>query len=214
LPSAAEDRRGRRPVVGLGLMEYAAGYSVAGPGRDTYERYLESLALVVRWLLDHEYDVNLLLGDSDAFVVDDFRGVLEEHVSPHTAERVRHQPTGSVHELLAQLSATDFVVATRFHNVLMSLLFEKPVIAISFHHKCSSLMSAMGLADYCHDINTLDADALIEHFQALVRNRDDVEHLIAQGVDESRRALDEQYRRIFEGALDQSRSINAATVAT
>ena len=78
-------------------------------------------------------------------------------------------PIGSVHELLSQLSATDLVIATRFHNVLMSLLLGKPVVAISFHHKCSSLMSDMGLSEYCHDINQMNADTLIEQFQALVR---------------------------------------------
>jgi polysaccharide pyruvyl transferase WcaK-like protein len=39
-------------------------------------------------------------------------------------------------------AATDIVVATRFHNVIMALLLNKPVIAISFH-KCASLMSQM-----------------------------------------------------------------------
>ena len=95
-------------------------------------------------------------------------------------------PIGSVHELLSQLSATDLVVATRFHNVLMSLLLNKPVIAISFHHKCSSLMSEMGLSEYCHDINQMNADALIEQFQALVRNADELERMIAQRVEEAR----------------------------
>ena len=43
-------------------MEYSEKYSVANPMRDTYERYLESLAVFVGWLLDREYDVKLLLG--------------------------------------------------------------------------------------------------------------------------------------------------------
>ena len=124
-------------------MEYSEKYSVANPMHDTYERYLESLAVFVGWLLDHEYDVKLLLGDTDAdtFVIDDLRAVLRERLASNIDERVTDHPIGSVHELLSQLSATDLVVATRFHNVLMSLLLSKPVIAISFHHKCSSLMS-------------------------------------------------------------------------
>ena len=59
-------------------MEYAGKYSVANPMRDTYERYLESLAVFVRWLLDHDYDVKLLLGDADILVVDDLRAKLRE----------------------------------------------------------------------------------------------------------------------------------------
>ena len=186
------DREGR-PVVGLGLMDYAGKYSVANPARDTYDRYLESLAVFVRWLLDHDYDVKLVLGDAYVWAVDDLRAVLRKRLVADTAERVTYRPTNSVEELLSQLSATDLVVATAFHNIVLSLLLDKPVIAISFHHKCSSLMSEMGLSEYCHDINQMNADTLIEQFQALARNADDVKQMILQRVEASRRALDEQY---------------------
>jgi polysaccharide pyruvyl transferase WcaK-like protein len=175
---------------------------------------LEALAVFVCWLLDHEYDVKLLLGDADTFVIDDFRAVLRERLASDVDERVTDHPIGSVDELLSQLSATDLMVATRFHNILMSLLLNKPVVAISFHHKCSSLMSEMGLAEYCHDINQMDADTLIEQFQALVRNSDNVKRMIAQRVDEARQALDEQYQLLFGVPLDQPRSVRPATVAT
>ena len=174
LPPTAAVREGR-PVVGLGLMEYSEKYSIASPMRDTYERYVESFAAIVGWLLDHDYDVKLLLGDGDAdtFVIDDLRAVLRERLASEVDERVTDHPIGSVHELLSQLRATDLVIATRFHNVLMSLLLGKPVVAISFHHKCSSLMSDMGLSEYCQDINEINADALIAKFQALVQHADE-----------------------------------------
>ena len=202
-PTAAD--RERRPVVGLGLMEYAGKYSVAKPMRGTYDRYLESLAVFVRWLLDHDYEVKLLLGDADTLAVDDLRAALRKRLAPNTAERVTYRAANSVHDLLSQLSATDLVVATRFHNILMSLLLNKPVIAITFHHKCSSLMNEVGLSEYCHDINQMDADTLIEQFQSLVRNSDDLERMIVQRVDESRRALDEQYALLFGGTYSTSR---------
>ena len=63
----------------------------------------------------------------------------------------------SFEKLLSHIEATDFVVGTRFHNLLFSLLMGKPVIAITFHHKCSSLMAEMGLADYCQDIDEVTA---------------------------------------------------------
>jgi polysaccharide pyruvyl transferase WcaK-like protein len=215
LPTAA-DREGR-PVVGLGLMEYFEKYSVANPMRDdAYERYLESLAVFVGWLLDHEHDVKLLLGDADAdtIVVDDLKALLRERLASNFDERVTDHSIGSIQELLSQLSATDLVVATRFHNVLMSLLLDKPVIAISFHHKCSSLMSETGLSEYCHDINQINADTLIAQFQALVRNADDVRQKILQRVETSRRALDEQYELLFGDLIDQPRDLDAVTAAT
>ena len=212
MQQTAVDRE-RRPVVGVGLMEYAWKYSAANPIRGTYERYLGSLAVFVRWLLDHDYDVRLLLGDSDTLVVDDFRAALKR-LAPNTAERVTYRAANSVHDLLSQLGATDLVVATRFHNVLMSLLLNKPVIAVTFHHKCSSLMNEMGLSEYCHDINQMNADTLIEQFQALVRNADRVKQLIPPRVESSNRALEEQYELIFGELVDQPRALDAATAAT
>ena len=198
-------------------MEYSEKYSVANPRRDTYERYLESLAVFVRWLLDHDYDVKLLLGDdADTFVIDDLRAVLRERLASDIDERVTDHPIGSVHELLSQLSATDLVVATRFHNVLMSLLLSKPVIAISFHHKCSSLMSEMGLSEYCHDINQMNADTLIEQFQALVSNADEVaQH---DRCSESRTSQTRPGRAVrsssSETASTSREPLDAATAAT
>jgi hypothetical protein len=46
--------------------------------------------------------------------------------------------------------------------------------------KCASLMSAMGLREYCLDINTLKADALIEKFCDLKTNADKLKPLIRQ----------------------------------
>ena len=88
-------------------------------------------------------------------------------------------------------------MATRFHNVLHALLLNKPVIAISFHHKCSSLMSQMGLAEYCQDINGLNADGLIGLFCQLEKNSERLRSMIREKVEGCRIALDEQYRIIF-----------------
>jgi polysaccharide pyruvyl transferase WcaK-like protein len=204
----------RRPVVGLGLMEYAGKYSVANPRRATYERYLESLAVFVRWLLRQDYDIKLLLGDADPGVIDDLRAVLRRSLGSGTAERVTDCPTYSPQELLLELATTDLVVATRFHNVLMSLLLDKPVIAITFHHKCSSLMNQMGLSDYCHDINRMNARILIRQFQDLVRDADDVKQVITQRVAASKRALDEQYELLFSDFIDQRRAADVIAAAT
>ena len=112
---------------------------------------------------------------------------------------ILHAPATSAEQLLAQLAGTDIVVATRFHNILLALLLNKPVISISFHHKCASLMEEMGLSAYCHDVDHMDAGRLIEQFQDLERNAEKLKPAIRQRVEQSRRALDEQYSLIFKG---------------
>jgi polysaccharide pyruvyl transferase WcaK-like protein len=193
------DRVGQRRVVGLGLMVYAARYSVRNPRRETYTAYLESLVLFVKWLLTRDYEVRLLLGDGgDTPVLQDFKSLLSARLGTYDEDRVTYQPSTSVQEVLSQLAATDIVVATRFHNVLFALLLNKPVIAISFHHKCASLMSEMTLSEYCHDINRMDADRLIRQFHELENDTEKVRCIIGRRVDECRRALDEQYDLLFK----------------
>src|SRR5262249_13709373 len=153
----------RRFVVGLGLMDYAGKYSVRKPSNTTYRIYMENLVKVAEWLLAHDYEIRLLIGDvADLRVTQEFRGLLNQRVQDRDQERIIEEPVGGAEDLFSQIAKTDIVVATRFHNVLMALVCGKPVISISFHHKCESLMSAMGLSDYCLDINELKADGLIE----------------------------------------------------
>jgi polysaccharide pyruvyl transferase WcaK-like protein len=178
---------------------------VEKPTGAVYAGYLESLAAFANWLFAHDYDVRLLIGDlADRRVTKEFRSLLAERSVNYANDRVTDEPVTSVRDLLYQLASTDVVVATRFHNVLLSLVLEKPVIAISFHHKCSSLMSQMGMAEYSLDINSLNANRLIQQFRHLEEGADRVKELIREKVSASRNTLEEQYglilRKIAPGA--------------
>ena len=191
--------RSKRAIVGLGLMPYAGKYSVAEPSNAIYQEYLKSLVAFSQWLLVRDYDIRLLIGEvTDRSASDEFKSLLRALLGHYDESRIIDQPARSVEELLPQLAATDIVVATRFHNVLLALVLNKPVIAISFHHKCASLMKEMGLSDYCQDINHMNAGRLIEQFQDLQGNADKLKPLIRQRVEQSRKALDEQYSLIFK----------------
>jgi polysaccharide pyruvyl transferase WcaK-like protein len=193
------DKRGKRSVVGLGLMLHAAMYRTVGPATVAYSAYLDCLVAFVRWLLARDYDVRLLVGEvSDRGASDEFKSLLKTSLGTYDEGRIIDQPALSLEQLLPQIAATDIVVATRFHNILLALLLNKPVISISFHHKCASLMSEMGLSEYCHDINHMNADRLIEQFQDVERNAEKLKTVIRQKVEQSRKALDEQYSLILK----------------
>jgi polysaccharide pyruvyl transferase WcaK-like protein len=193
------DKRGKRSIVGLGLMLHASMYSKVGPASVAYSAYLECLVAFVRWLLARDYDIRLLVGEvSDRGASDEFKSLLKTSLGTYDEERIIDQPALSLEQLLPQIAVTDIVVATRFHNILLALLLNKPVISISFHHKCASLMTEMGLSDYCHDINHMNADRLIEQFQDVERNAEKLKTVIRQKVEEARKALDEQYNLIFK----------------
>jgi polysaccharide pyruvyl transferase WcaK-like protein len=152
-------------------------------------------------LLAKDYDIRLLIGDScDTPVIGELKSLLNRRLGPYDKKRIINEPTLDVEQVLPQIAATDIVVATRFHNVLLALLLNKPVVAISFHHKCTSLMNEMGLAEYCHDINHMNAARLIEQFQDVERNVAKLKRGIREKVERARKALDEQYDLIFKNA--------------
>jgi polysaccharide pyruvyl transferase WcaK-like protein len=193
------NRKGKRSIVGLGLMPYAGKYSIAKPSDSTYQEYLESLVTFVRWLLANDYDIRLLIGEvSDRSASEEFKSLLRASLGEYDEKRIIDEAALSVEQLLPQIAATDIVVATRFHNIVLALVLNKPVISISFHHKCTSLMEGMGLSEYCQDINHMNADRLIEQFQDVERNAEKLKPVIRQKVEESRKALDEQYSLILK----------------
>ena len=214
LPLARSSRdgpKGSRPIVGLGLMLHAAMYGIEKPTSTQYAVYLRTLVAFVEWLLERGYDIRLLIGDlADLLVIREFNCLLKARSVIDQEERVIAEPIASSEDLLSRLAATDFVVATRFHNVLLSLFLSKPSIAISFHHKCSSLMDQMGLSEYCVDIKNLKTADLIQKFLDLEGNADRLRAVIGERAEDCRVALDQQYELLFEPiAADSQRTCSA-----
>ena len=196
-PNNDETQAGK-PIIGLGLIAYAGMLSAERLTNEVYLAYLENLVTFAGWLLAQGYMIRLLIGDvSDRSVLNTFKSQLKASFKAYDERRIIDQPADSVEELLPQIAATEIVVATRFHNVLLALALSKPVVAISFHHKSTSLMNDMGLAEYCHDIIHMDVDRLIEQFQNAERNAGQLKPVIRQRVEASRRALAEQYQLIL-----------------
>ena len=184
--------RGRRPVVGLGLMNSGAMYGDSNVSTDVYRSYMESLVGLVTWLLDREYDVRLLIGELGD-PVSEFKRLLAERLPACDSSRIVETQVASVQELLLQFADTDLVVATRFHNVLFALLSKKPTVSIAFHHKCTSLMNAIGLPEYCLPIDRLTTEGLIERVLDMEENSDRLRSLIGGRAERFREILEEQY---------------------
>ena len=209
IPRGSEEEEGKEcsRVVGIGLMAYDRDYSIGDSADDVYLTYLECLVAFAGWLLDRGYYIRLLVGDSttDAAAVEDFKARLGEYRGAYDGHRVVEQPIATVAEVLRQLRATDVVVATRFHNVVLALRLNKPTIAISFHCKCAALMNYMKLTNYCHRIDEMSAELLIRQFEELEATRGAVKSLISSRVAAAQRELDEQYDRLREVLVGTSR---------
>ena len=168
-------------------------------GQRIYQDYIKGVALFAAWLLQHGHSLRLLIGDLayDKRVRSDLFGLLQERGVLLDPEEIIDEPVASVEQLCAQLTQTDVVVATRFHNILLALMLNKRVVALSYHGKVRSLMAGMGLEEYCQDIAGLDIERLIRQFVNLQENADAIRPSIRHKADEYRMALDEQYGHIF-----------------
>jgi polysaccharide pyruvyl transferase WcaK-like protein len=202
------DRRPDGRVVGVGLMDYYGTRSSPARGEDVYRRYVEKAASFVAWLLDRGYTVELLVGDVayDTRVQSDVRRILGDRAGDWR-DRLVETKVSSVEELLAHLAKTDLVVATRFHSIVLALMLDKPVVALSYHQKIASLMSGVGLADFCQEVDALDVDGLIDRFTRLEHQAGAARSLIGRKAAEYRKALDEQYARI--SSLFESHQLRA-----
>ncbi len=187
-------------VIGLGVMEHPGRYGTQTPGDAAHVGYLQALAETAKCLLTKGYDIRLLIGDfADISAKETFLQLLAQDSTTSYRGRIIDEQIHTVEDLLSQIAATDAVVATRFHNILLSFLCEKPVISISFHHKCDSLMAAMDMSDYRLNIRDLECDALIATFRRLELNTDAVKSRIKDKVKEFHDALDEQYQVLLNG---------------
>ena len=115
-------RNGNGRVVGLGLMDYYGNDPTGKSNEATYQGYLEKVTAFLAWLLERKYTVRLLIGDAtyDTRIRGDVVERLRRRAVRYEERQIVDEPVGSVEELLGQLAATDAVVATRFHNLVLA----------------------------------------------------------------------------------------------
>jgi polysaccharide pyruvyl transferase WcaK-like protein len=208
-------RDGSRRVVGVGLMAYYGGHHTTEPSEAIHHDYIVKLATFVTWLLDHQYTVRLLIGDTryDGLVRRELMDVLEERHTQYQHGQLLAEPIASSEDVFSQLASVDVVVASRFHNVLMALMLGKPAVAISYHEKIDALMDDVGLPAYCQHIDRLDVRALIDQFTTLEANAEDATTRIARKIKAYRTRLDDQYERIFTPLAPDTRHVRVRAFA-
>lgn len=182
----------QRPIIGLGLKDYGSADRL---GPQAFQQYLDTMAAFVSWLQAHGYGVRLLIGDIqyDSSVMTEFVNLLKRRNVPTDAPFLVAETALTVEQLLRQLAETDAVVSARYHNLVMALIQNKPVLALSDHAKLDSLATDFGLAQYLVPLRELSPDILISRFKELEADRDRLKSHIKAELERYRCALDVLY---------------------
>jgi polysaccharide pyruvyl transferase WcaK-like protein len=190
----------QRPVFGIGLKDYLGREGLRDRHNNrTYRDYLDMLGDLVAWLCERKYTVRVIIGDVlyDSGVKQDFMELLHERGLMNQEDQIVNEPVFTVKQLLSQIAAIVFLVTSRFHNLVLALMVNKPMVCLSDHRKLDSLMTETGLAEYCLPLANLDFDDLIDRVVKLEKNAEALRPYIKQKTEEYRRTLDEQYSLIF-----------------
>ncbi|HWZ81714.1 MAG TPA: polysaccharide pyruvyl transferase family protein [Terriglobales bacterium] len=197
-----------KSVVGLAPMALGDPRRSSEHDRISSDVLTRRLGAFSSWLIDKEYDVTLFCSDIAAdppFIAELERMLapLTEDIGRRTTAPFRRVHQWTVEELLGNMARMDYIVASRFHTIVLAHILNKPVLAISAHPKVTSLMNDLGLAQYCVDVADCELAVLTDKFHALVRDREAIEDRMAARLENYRARLSEQFDELFSPAMMQ-----------
>ena len=85
-------------------------------------------------------------------------------------------------ELTEEMMRAEVVIASRFHNLICALRLARPTVSVGYAEKNRHLMEALGLDDYCQDIEHLDASLLVAQVKAAHEEREVLAARIRRGT--------------------------------
>jgi polysaccharide pyruvyl transferase WcaK-like protein len=184
--------------VGLNPISYCDPRRWPRKDAAVYERYLRELTIFSSWLLAQNYHVEIFTSDvMDVYALEDVRNRLLTGDTPAVAAKLSFRPVLTLRDLFAQMSTFDFVVTSKYHGVIFSHLLGKPVIALSYLPKINDLMRTVGHDHYCLNIEHIHAGWLIERFQRLVRDTNELKSLFRKTADAYADALRVEFDKLF-----------------
>jgi polysaccharide pyruvyl transferase WcaK-like protein len=187
-----------KPLVGISPMAYCDPRRYWIQDLRVYEDFIRKLTLFASWL-SHYHRLILFSTDIlfDSQTLEDLDVALKNETDMNDTRLFAHEPILTTEALLSRLSSMDYIVTCRFHGVVFAHLMNIPVIAISHHHKVATLMTDLGLSEYCLDINTFDPELLATTFTRMVTDKEAIKARMAEKVALYKKALSSQFDKLF-----------------
>lgn len=191
-------------VVALGLKDYAT--PIDEDDTRGYRSYLDEMAEFVVWLQARGHAVRLIIGDAqyDTRVREDLIALLAARGAQARPPLLLSDPVPTVDELLRQLADVDTVISPRFHNLVLALMLNKPVIALSDLPKVTALLVDLGLGRFCLSLEGMKREELAGRFLQLEQDDAQLRTHIRAVVEKYRHSVDEQYAHVYAGIANRA----------
>jgi polysaccharide pyruvyl transferase WcaK-like protein len=182
-------------LVGVGVMAYYGGNDDRRRAAQIHSRYVETMTLFTRWLVDNGYRVRLFGGDNkfDGEIAEKIQADLRGYGADPNPSLVTVVAVSTYPELIRELAPVGMVVATRYHNVMCALKLCKPTISLGYSRKFISLMADMGLGEFNQFAESVDLDRLISQFRELGRRRAQLQRRMADRNAANLASLEDQF---------------------
>jgi polysaccharide pyruvyl transferase WcaK-like protein len=196
----AAQRLGAQPtVVGVTGMSYydPRGWPMQDQGR--YDLYVQRLTSLTAQLIREGYGVRMLVGDvwCDRRTVNDIVAALHAQGVQPAQGQFFSEPIYTVTDLLREIAQVDIVVSSRLHPIIFGLLLDKPAVSIAYNQKNDSVMRAVGLDAFRHQIDDFDPGLLYADVRRIEAQAPALRAQIHQVVTRFRGEVDEQNRTVF-----------------
>jgi polysaccharide pyruvyl transferase WcaK-like protein len=186
-------------VVGLGPIPYLDARYWPTWDDEGYRLHVDKMATFAEDELRRGHRLVLLYSQTlaDPPVCDDVMAVLEERGCP-TDGVVERPEILTIDDLFAAIGRCDYVVAGRFHCILLPFLTGRPAVGIAYHPKTLALMDYLGQGRYCLDVDGFDAPELAGASAALETERELAIARAAERIPHLRAQLQEHFDALVE----------------
>jgi polysaccharide pyruvyl transferase WcaK-like protein len=167
----------------VGVMAYYGRKDDPERGADVRRRYVATMARAMTEVIASGGRIVLVGGDRvDVDVARDIRAAVLTACPGLSDSVIVLRELTTFSDLTKEMMRAEVAIASRFHNLICALRLARPTISIGYASKNRHLMQAIGLDEYCQEIEDLDAGQLVAQVRAAQENAGELAARIRRGT--------------------------------
>ena len=179
--------------VALGVMDYRGWQGRGDEAERIHRAYLDKMTDLARRLRERGCVLRLVIGD-DADLAP------AEAIAAALADPdVVVCRSGAFDDVLAAMADVDVVIASRYHNLVAALITGVPAVSISYAPKNEQLMEMAGLGGRCEQIESFRVDAVLDHLDDVLRDREALTSTVRERTDALRTTVRSRLAVFLDG---------------